>query len=61
MKSCSIRTFPFHPGLGEDGASIPLEVLDFDENSNQVLNSQSLGEEQAKAILGEESGYSSLV
>jgi len=49
-------------GLGDKGASIPLEVLDFDENSNQVAPSGSqLGkEDMAKAISGEESGYSSL-
>ena len=51
----------FHPGLGDNGASIPLEVLDFDENSNQVASCSQLGKEElAKAISGEDSGYSSL-
>jgi len=47
-------------GLGDNGASIPLQVLDFDENSNQVANSPLGKEELAEAISGEESGYSSL-
>ena len=51
----------YHPGLGDNGASIPLEVLDFDENSNQVASCSQLGKEElAKAISGEDSGYSSL-
>ena len=56
------HSFFHHPGLGDKGASIPLEVLDFDENSNQVApsGSQLWKEEMAKAISGEESGYSSL-
>ena len=49
-----------HPGLGDNGASIPLQVLDFDENSNQVANSLLGKDELAEAISGEESGYSSL-
>ena len=60
----------FHSGLGADGATIPLEVLDFDENSNQMLKTSpedfpkiSPAEdfpELAKAFSGDESGYSSL-
>lgn len=57
-------------GLGADGATIPLEVLDFDENSNQMLKTSpedfpkiSPAEdftELAKAFSEDESGYSSL-
>ena len=57
----SLQKTPFsHPGLGDNGASIPLQVLDFDENSNQVANSPLGKEELTKTISGEESGYSSL-
>ena len=59
-KRVSAKTLLSHPGLGDNGASIPLQVLDFDENSNQVANSPLGKEELAEAISGEESGYSSL-
>ena len=63
-----IRQIIFHSGLGADGATIPLEVLDFDENSNQMLKTSpedfpkiSPAEDFPElAFSGDESGYSSL-